>query len=131
MMPPAPPPDRPPAEPPGVPAIAPRTVPSRPDEAAFTAQDVIDHIRDHPVAGVGRVRSSTPIAVEGVEFLTARAVGARLNRGMNLPDDLPVCFVTLRGDFALHSRGATFTSPRAFRLYDARTGNFLALGMLD
>ena len=64
--------------------------------------------------------------------MSSAAVGQRLNgASTGLPDDTPLCYVELTGDFTFSGPpGAEPHFARGFEVFDAKTGNLLLAGGL-
>lgn len=115
------------------PALSPQGVPAIPvtrpgDIPAFTEQDVRAWESSH--AHEYQDPAEPPPVVEKVEWITSGEVKARVGN-TGLPDDALLCVVTLRSHFIVHgpAGGAPYTGTTETDVYDARTGNFLVLGI--
>lgn len=122
---------RPTNQPLGVAAITPSRTPQSLTEPTFTADDVVTYLGLHPARSAGNVGSKQSATIERIEFLSARDVKDRLNTWIGVPDDAPLCLVTLRGTFMAGSlpRIAPIQGNRAWRVFDARSGNILLEGV--
>ena len=78
-----------PAPAPGVPAIVPSRVDVGPAEHTFTALDVLAYATTH----------YSGATVARIEFLTNGTLRTRRGHGEHLPDDTPLCLLTLHGAF--------------------------------
>lgn len=94
----------------------------------FTEADVRRQYAPMP-GDTGPFIAVTPPQIATVEFLTAGEVGVRLGRGMNQPDEQPLCIITLAGDFILPPPDPDYP-PTAYNavilILDARTGDWFA-----
>lgn len=120
---------------PGQPALRPSNANAAPGLPALTEQDVRAQVLDLP-DWRGTFPARGPVAVAKIEFITGQQVNARLNRPRSQPDDRPICFVTLTGDFnrTAHAPGLPGPTPTPvassaiYLIFDATTGNLLAMG---
>lgn len=100
----------------------------RPDivsgQPAFTPQDVVAYLAENPFeyAASGQATS----VIDSIEFMSARAVGEKLGRGVALPDEVLVCLVSLRGDFTVDGE---FSGTTGYMIFDATTGNLLTVAV--
>jgi hypothetical protein len=97
---------------------------------AFGAEDVRAFVMAHPLPrNANRDKTFT---IQRIDFLSSKEVTSLLNgESTGFPDDYPLCYVELQGDFAFPGpKGAVATFPRAIEIFDARTGNFLMSGGL-
>ncbi len=119
---------------PTVPAtVGPRLVcPTNPAAPAGTPAFTEADVRRQYTPQIGDFGAFIAVAapqLATVEFLTAGEVGQRLGRGMNRPDDQPLCVITIAGEFVLPPPDPG-TPPTAYRavilILDARTGDWFA-----
>ncbi|HLL78153.1 MAG TPA: hypothetical protein VKT25_01555 [Ktedonobacteraceae bacterium] len=113
----------------GSPAITPHicSVPS------FTSDDVQHYVETHPFVTHVSV-SQGKVTASKIDFLSyGQAVGMlhdyTVYLASNIPNDRPVCFVTLTGTFvAIGEAAGAAPSHQAHEIFDAQTGNLLILG---
>jgi len=68
--------------------------------------------------------------VQSVSFVTGGAIGNQLSLQRGLPDSALVCVVTETGHFIVPGpKGITVTGTIGYRIFDARTGNLLIVGV--
>ena len=110
----------------GILAIQPRTTVTNPSVSAYTAEDVIQYVKTHPMRD--QVSSDPTIVVDQIEFITTRVVNTRLNVSLSLPDDTLVCLVKLHGTFTHQNPlgGNPISSNNAYQVFDAHTGNLVS-----
>ena len=114
-----------PAVPAGIPAIRPQVAMNSGVRQTFSASDVENYVKNHPMAEAVVV-APLPQAVK-VEFLTSREVNISLNVRTNLPDNTRVSLVTLQGSFQVSGpQGAkTKIVNTAYQVFDAQSGNLV------
>lgn len=118
----------------GLPAIHPSIQTTDPLMPAFTADEAAQYVLKHPF--FGRLEPQGPITVTSVQFLTT-AQDPRMLAGWLEPDRL-LCIVQVSGTFRFAGapvldpsgtpRPPVVTAGTAFQIFDAHTGNQLALG---
>jgi len=124
----------------GVPAIKPTIPGAGPTTPAFTVADVTAyHTTYHTVAdisgyyGVGDYASSVLPRIVKVEFLTEKALRARIPDSTGLPDDTLLCYVQYSGSFVLVPppgvQRPVSIWPYAIEVFDAHTGNRMIAGL--
>jgi hypothetical protein len=120
----------------GVPAIK----PSRPGTAsAFTADELKQFLTstDAPLG----IKGLSNVSINRVDCgLTAAKVSNILHgKSIAVPADTSVCYAELKGDFSIplpplpqrKNRPTSLTFHQGFRVYDAKTGNVVAVGAFD
>lgn len=109
----------------GGPAITVRFPNSDPLTPAFTAQDAVDYVLQHPPTQA----HGTPITVANVTFAMARDLVAQGAADPGTKPDRLICYVQMNGTFAFGGPGGVGTGHTAYYYFDAHTGYYLAINI--
>jgi hypothetical protein len=105
---------------------------------AFSAEDLRQFLASNDAPLGTRGMSNVNITRADCALTAGNVSDILHGKSFAVPADTPVCYAELRGDVTLpllqprrSGQPASITFHKSFRIYDAKTGNILAVGAFD